>query len=325
MSLLSDPLVSILIVNYNGGTVVLDCLRSLYTHLRSLPYEVIVVDNASQDGSPDAIAAQFPQVRLLRHPENVGFGQGNNIAATQARGEFLWLLNSDTRLTDDSLPALITQLKADPHIGILGPKLLNPDGSFQFSISESISILGEWRTQRLVRQSYEPQSRAELASTYNTLQAVAIVRGAAMVMRRALFEQMGGFDATFFMYFEESDLCQRVRLEGFQVIYMPTVSLIHLGSYSINQQPNRMALEYRRSQLYYYRKHRPLWEQLILRLYLGLKFAALLLQSRNRAYVPFLRLLMQYHPTLEPSPEPSTQVSSTKAEQDDIPLAKPSS
>lgn len=314
MSLSLDPVVSILIVNYNGGTVVLDCLQSLYTHLQTIPYEIILLDNASQDGSPDAIAAQFPDVILIRNARNAGFGQGNNIAAAKAKGELLWLLNSDTRLTDDIVPALINQLKTDPQIGILGPKLLNSDGSFQFSISQEIGIVGEFRTLKLVRQSLDPQRQAKLAEAYSELQSVAIVRGAAMLMRRALFEQVGGFDETFFMYFEESDLCQRVRALGLQIVYMPTVSLIHLGSYSINQQSNRMAVEYRRSQLYYYQKHRPLWEQIMLRLYLFLKFSALLLKSRDRAYLPFIFLLINRDP--KPSPSPSVYAQSASISKD---------
>ena len=290
MNLSSAPLVSIILVNYNGGTVILDCLRSLQTHLQMVSYEIVVVDNASQDSSPDAISIYFPQVCVLRQAENVGFGAGNNIGAKQAQGEFLWLLNSDTCLTHDILSAQIAQLQSDPKIGIVGPMLLNPDGSFQLSVSKAIGIVGELQTLQQVRQYRHPQSRTKLAKFYSTLQSVAIVRGAAMVMRRSLFEQLGGFDENFFMYFEESDLCQRVRTLGFKVVYMPAVSLMHLGGYSVSKEPDRMALEYRRSQLYYYRKHRPIWEQIILRFYLFLKFSALFFKSFNQAYLPFVAL-----------------------------------
>jgi GT2 family glycosyltransferase len=264
------PVVSIILVNYNGGPVVLDCLASIQAQLRQVPYEVILVDNASGDGSADRIAQQFPDVQLVRSPVNRGFGAGNNVGASLARGQYLFLLNTDTILTADLLPTLVALIGEDPTIGIVGPQLRNPDGSFQLSTSPALGIWGESRALRQQRQ-YR-QQRARLSQQFDRQQLVDIVIGAALLIRTSLFQSLGGFDERFFMYFEESDLCQRARDQGWQIMYTPAVSLIHLGGYSVGKTADGLRLEYRRSQLYYYQKHRPLWEQVILRGYLALKF-----------------------------------------------------
>lgn len=271
MPLAKPTLVSIIVVNFNGSNVILDCLESLYIHLKEVTYEVIVVDNASQDNSPECVAQRFPQVTLLRQTQNLGFGTANNIAAGCAKGEFLFLLNSDTLLTADVLPTLIAKLTQSADIGIVGPQLLNPDGSFQFSVSKEIGIWGEFQTLQEVKQYRNLATRAALAQVYNHDQRVDVVVGAAMLMRRSLFEKVGGFDESFFMYFEESDLCKRVRDLGYQILYTPEVSLIHLGGYSVGKAAGLMAQEYRRSQRLYYRKHRPRWERWLLHGYLALK------------------------------------------------------
>lgn len=263
--------VSIVIVNYNGADVILACLNSIFQHFESAKLEVIVVDNASQDGSPELIAQKFPEVRLIRQAVNVGFGAANNAGVHHAQGQYLFLLNSDTLIQSNILPTLISKLESAPHIGIVGPRLLNPDGSFQLSTAYEIGIWGEWRTLQEVKKYRHSANRPALAQQYGTDQFVDIVVGAAMLMRRSHFLDIGGFDETFFMYFEESDLCQRFRDAGYQILYTPDVSVTHIGGYSVAQTAGKMAAEYRRSQRYYYQKHRSQWEQWVLHRYLTFK------------------------------------------------------
>lgn len=263
--------VSIVIVNYNGADAIVNCLASVFQHCETAKIEVIVVDNDSQDGSPELIAAKFPAVHLLRQAANVGFGTANNIGARQAQGQYLFLLNSDTLIQDNLLPVLINKLEASPQVGIVGPRLINLDGSFQLSTAYEIGLWGEWRTLQEVRRYRQPANRPVLAQQYGTDQFVDIVVGAAMLMRRSHFLQLGGFDETFFMYFEESDLCQRFRDAGYQILYTPDAAIIHIGGYSVAQVADKMAAEYRRSQRYYYQKHRPRWEQWVLHRYLAVK------------------------------------------------------
>ncbi|MEP1062456.1 MULTISPECIES: glycosyltransferase family 2 protein [Cyanophyceae] len=300
--------VSIILVNYNGAEVVLDCLRSLLQFLHTVPYEIIVVDNASTDSSAALIAQHFPTVKLIIQAENRGFGAGNNVGATEAKGEFLFLLNTDTLLTSDVLPPLIMLMKEYPSVGIIGTKLLNADGTLQLSVADEISIFGEYNTLKQLKQYTDPQQRDAIEQRFQHVQTVDIVIGAAFFIRRSLFETLSGFDETFFMYFEESDLCQRSRDRGWQVLYTPDVPIIHLGGYSVGKVSDRMRLEYRWSQIYYYQKHRPLWEQVVLRVYLIVKFTIAALKAPSPINLKILRFILN----INHAPTPSKRIHAVK-------------
>ncbi|MDJ0674197.1 MAG: glycosyltransferase family 2 protein [Calothrix sp. MO_167.B42] len=274
-------LCSIILVNYNGADVLLDCLNSIEKFIPKHNLDIIVVDNASQDDSRKLIADKFPHIHLIKLPENRGFGAGNNAGASIATGEFLLLLNTDTILTENILPHLIDLMYTNPQIGIVGPKLLNADGSFQVSFAHTISIQGEYQTLKLHQAAKNPSQLKIIEQQYQDIQEVDVVVGAALLIRSSLFQALGGFDENFFMYFEESDLCQRVRNQGYKIVYTPHVSLIHLKGYSTQQAASPMAIEYRRSQMYYYYKHRPSVEQLLVRVYLFVKFLFEWLRTTN--------------------------------------------
>ncbi|MDJ0797348.1 MAG: glycosyltransferase family 2 protein [Calothrix sp. MO_167.B12] len=289
-------LCSIILVNYNGADVLPDCLNSIDKFIPEDNCEIIVVDNASQDGSVEFITDKFPHVKLIELSENRGFGAGNNAGARIASGEFLLLLNTDTILTENILPHLIELMQNNPQIGIIGPKLLNADGSFQISFAHAISIQGEYQTQRLHQAVNNPSQLQVIEQQYQHLQGVDVVVGAAFLIRSSLFHELGGFDEKFFMYFEESDLCQRVLNQGYKVIYTPEVSLIHLKGYSTQQAASPMAIEYRRSQMYYYHKHRHWVEQQLMRVYLLAKFLLEWVKTGNHQSQKILILIMTFNP-----------------------------
>jgi GT2 family glycosyltransferase len=284
--------VSIILVNYNGDPVVIDCLNSIREILKTVPYEVIVVDNASTDHSADRIAETFPEVQLIRQQENRGFGAGNNVGARLAKGKYLFLLNTDTLLICDVLPHLVELMEQNPSIGILGPQLLHADRSLQISTARSISIWGEYQTLKQQRD-YQNQNRDRIIQQFSVIHEADIIIGAALFIRKSLFEELSGFDENFFMYLEESDLCQRARSKGWKIMYTPSVSLIHLGGYSVGKTIDRLRLEYRKSQLYYYQKHRPLWEQIILRIYLATKFGLSWLTSKESVNLAIFKLVLR--------------------------------
>jgi len=286
--------VSIILVNYNGFEVLPDCLSSIEKFIHSPNHEIILVDNASTDGSLELVAEKYPQIRLIRQSKNLGFGAGNNVGAKIASGEFLFLLNTDTVLTSNILPDLIDLMNANAQVGIIGPKLLNPDGSLQISVSPALGIKGEYQA-RQMHQAYQNSSNLNLIEQkFQEIQEVDIVVGAAFFIRASLFQALGGFDENFFMYFEESDLCQRAQYLGYKIIYTPHVSLIHLRGYSIQKVANAMAIEYRRSQIYYYQKHRPWWEQILLRVYLFYKFLWEFITTANPNCLKIITLLIQF-------------------------------
>ncbi|MEH1981761.1 glycosyltransferase family 2 protein [Nostoc sp.] len=283
--------VSIILVNYNGAEILADCLNSIEKFIDIPNYEIIVVDNASSDGSVELIAEQFPEVSLIKQAKNSGFGTGNNAGAKLASGEFLLLLNTDTVLNSNILPHLIELMEADQQVGIIGPKLLNSDGSLQISVSPALGIKGEYKALQMHRDYQNITKKSLIEQKFQQIQEVDIVVGAAFFIRSSLFHKLSGFDENFFMYFEESDLCQRAQCQGYKIIYTPYVSLIHLKGYSIQKAANIMSIEYRRSQIYYYQKHRPWWEQTLLRIYLFYKFFGEFVTTNNRNSLKILILL----------------------------------
>jgi hypothetical protein len=185
-------------------------------------------------------------------------------------------------------------MSENPDVGIIGPKLLFPDGSFQISFSPEISLKGEFAARKLHKNAEDKNNLHIIEKDFQDIKEVDIVVGAAFFIRADLFNLLGGFDEKFFMYFEESDLCQRVRNEGYKILYTPHVSLIHIRGYSVKKISNKMAVEYRRSQIYYYHKHRPMWEILLLRIYLLFKFLSEYLKTSNPYSVEILKLIFMY-------------------------------
>ena len=255
--------------------------------------EIIVVDNNSQDKSLDIINDKYPNVKLIALPKNVGFGEGNNAGAKVAQGEFLFLLNTDTILTSNILPYLMELMSANSAVGVIGPKLLFPNKSFQISFSHEIGIKGEFKTRKLYKDAENKSKLNVIEQDFQDVKEVDIVVGAAFFIRANLFNLLDGFDEKFFMYFEESDLCQRVRNKGYKILYTPHISLIHIRGYSINKTSNKMAVEYRRSQIYYYHKHRPTWEILTLRIYLLFKFLYEYIKTFNPYSLEVVKLVFR--------------------------------
>ncbi|NEU84417.1 glycosyltransferase family 2 protein, partial [Nostoc sp. UIC 10630] len=254
----------------------------------------ILVDNNSQDNSIDIVDNKFPEIKLIKLPRNVGFGAGNNAGAKIAKGEFLLLLNTDTILTNNILPHLIELMSGNQDVGVIGTKLLFPDGSFQISFSPEIGIRGELQAQKIHKNAENKNAFNIIEQDFQDIKEVDIVVGAAFFIRANLFNLLDGFDEKFFMYFEDSDLCQRVRNEGYKIIYTPHISLIHIRGHSVKKISNKMSVEYRRSQIYYYHKHRPMWEILTLRVYLIFKFLYQYLKTSNPYSWDIIKLSFMY-------------------------------
>lgn len=290
----SDNFVSIILVNFNGEDVLVNCLNSLEKFVPSHNSEIIVVDNNSQDNSINIIESNFPNIKLIKLSQNLGFGAGNNAGAKKAKGDFLFLLNTDTIVTSNFLPHLLELMSSNLDVGIIGPKLIFPDGRFQISFSPEINFVGEIKAKKMHKTSYEKNKLNFIERDFQSIKIVDIVVGAAFFIRKDLFDLLGGFDERFFMYFEESDLCKRVRDVGYQVLYTPHVSIIHLRGHSVKKSADKMSLEYRRSQIYYYHKHCQSWEILCLKMYLLFKFLYEYLKSPNFYNLEIIKLVFAY-------------------------------
>lgn len=227
------PLASVIIVNYNGRSHLPACLNSLLND-DGVEMEIIVVDNASSDGSADLVAAAYPQARLIHSRENLGFGGANNLAAAHAQGEYLAFLNQDTVVTTGWLEALIHALEQTPQAGLSTPQILLLDQPDQVNAAgNEMHLTGL----TLCRGLYDP------AEQWQQPDRVTAVSGAAFVMRRSLFIALGGFDADFFMYFEDTDLSLRARLLGYDCRYVPQAVVYH--DYALRFGPRKTYYEER--------------------------------------------------------------------------------
>jgi GT2 family glycosyltransferase len=220
--------------------------------------EVIVVDSASSDATVTLVQTRFPQVRLLPQTENIGYTRGNNIGLAAAQGRYLLLLNPDTEIIGDALNQMIAYLDAYPAVGIVGPHTLNSDSTTQSSRRRFL-------TRRLAffestwLQAYAPS--AWLDHYYVTdmpddsIVTVDWVQGSALAARRAVYEQIGGLDTGYVMFFEETDWCKRAKLAGWQVIYLGTAHITHHGGKSTEQAGARKHIHFQESKLRYCRKY----------------------------------------------------------------------
>jgi GT2 family glycosyltransferase len=243
----------------------------LTTNHQSLTIEIIVVDNASTDGSVDMVRAEFPQVTLIANPSNTGFPAANNLGIAAAQGRYVLLLNPDTEVLGQALATLVGYMDAHPDVGIVGPQLLHPDGSIQssrrrFPTLATLFLESTWLERRappgLLRRYYF------LDQPYRVTLDVDWVTGAAMLARHEAIEQVGGIDEGFFMYSEELDWCRRVKAAGWRVVYHPAAQIIHHMGKSSEQAVPARHVNFQRSKIRYAHKYHGLRVAMALRLYL---------------------------------------------------------
>jgi GT2 family glycosyltransferase len=252
---------SIVIVNFNGGQHLEDCLASLDEHPPATAYETVVVDNASTDASLGA-ARRRSQVRVIALPRNVGFSAANNQGIRATGGRWILLLNNDTLVTPGALDTLLSRLDADASAAVAGPRLVDGDGHPELSFGPMISPFGELRQKLINVRRVERATRSE--------RYVDWVSGACLLVRRDVAEAVGLLDERFFLYTEDVDFCASIRARGWRVLFTPAAEIVHLRGKSRATVPDAANAAYRRSQLAFYAKHHPRWFPL-LRAYLRLK------------------------------------------------------
>jgi len=263
---------SIVLVNYNGAEFLYECLNSINRFVGYGDIEVVIVDNSSNDGSIQIIEENYSSFKLIRSRSNLGFGKANNLGVTYSQGEYLLFLNTDTILRENSPKVLLDYLLKNKDVGVVSSRITFENGSCQLSCGKLPNLIVEFfdkikyglnnKFPQVFSRFYDKQC--------STVKKVGWVTGACMMMHRDIFEQLGGFDENFFMYFEDKDICKRVKELGYKVVYYPKTSIIHLlggSSHGVKKSVNRY---YRESQLYYYQKHLGKFQTAILKLYLRL-------------------------------------------------------
>lgn len=258
---------TISIVNWNTRDDLCGALQAIVGSGMKVTYEIIVVDNASTDGSTAMLRDRFPNVKLIEIERNVGFGAGHNRAFAAGLGKYRLVMNPDSRPLSGAFDELLRFAEAHVDAAIVAPKLLNPDGSLQYSCRRFPSVAAAIFRNALFDRLF-PNNRA--ATDYlmrdwdhAVPREVDWVSGAAMLIRADALEKLHGFDESYFMYCEDTDICRRARDAGFTVWYDPNAVFTHTIGRSTDAEPNRMAREHHRSMYRYYKKYTaattPVW------------------------------------------------------------------
>ena len=254
-----DPEVSILVVNWNSAGHVRKCLQSVFQQTRALRLEIVVVDSGSYDGCGEMLSREFPAVKFIQSRENVGFARANNLGAGAARAARLLLLNPDTELKEDSIGLMVRRLETLPGAGALGCRLVNGDGSLQTSCVQAFpTVWNQLLDCEFLRRRFPGWSLWGTAPLHGTQPARAeVVSGACILVKREVFEQIGGFSECYFMYGEDLDLCFKIKQAGHGVYHTPETAIIHYGGGSTRQSASDFASVMTRESVYrFLRRHR---------------------------------------------------------------------
>jgi len=256
---MSQPELSVCIVNWNTREDLEQAIVSVLESDPGLNPEVIVLDNASQDGSADMVRERFPDVVLIEEKRNLGFAKGYNCAARQASGRHLLILNPDTVVQSGALERLIEFLDSHQDAAAVGPRLLNSDGTIQYSCRRfpkpMAAVLRNTVIGRILPRNHFTREYLMADWDHETVREVDWVSGAAVCIRPRAWDQVGGFDEGFFMYAEDMDWCLRAREAGWKVYYCPDAAVVHRIGRSSDQRPIDMVLQFHRSMARFYSKH----------------------------------------------------------------------
>jgi GT2 family glycosyltransferase len=251
--------VSVVIVVWNAKKYVVECLESLREHCAKVCSEVIVVDNASSDGTPELIAEMFPECKLIRNPENYGFAKANNIGIAQSSGEYICLVNSDVKFIDDCISLMVRYLEEHAGVGMLGPKMLGATGEVRRSTMRFPTVWNNFcraiGLDSLFKRSRSFGGLMMSDFDHRTTAPVEVLNGWFLLVRRRAVERVGLLDPQFFMYGEDVDWCYRFREAGETVVFFGEAGAIHYGGASSANAPLRFYLELYRATWQYWRKH----------------------------------------------------------------------
>lgn len=251
--------ISVIIVSWNAKNYLLQCLESLSNRPSKYLKEVIVVDNASSDGSVDEVKVKFPDVRLIRNAANLGFSRGNNIGVRASTGDYVCLINSDIKLLGNCLEILRTYAETHPEIGMIGPRILDGDGQVQSSC-RGFPRLWNMLCRALALDALLPHwgiFNGYLLRHWGQdgAREVDILSGCFWFIRRQALQKVGLLDEGFFMYGEDMDWCKRFWTNGWKLKFVPSAEAVHYGGKSSINAPIRFYIEKQRADLQYWRKH----------------------------------------------------------------------
>lgn len=250
---------SIIIVSWNVKDYLRQCLRSIRAHTKDMSYEIFVVDNHSSDGSAEMVGREFPEVHLVENADNYGFAKANNQALVKAKGRFVLFLNPDTELLGNALKDMVVFMDSHPEASGMAPKLVYDDRSLQRSCRRFPSIFTDLMESLYLDERF-PNSPFFNRYRYggwqfNDMRIVDQPAGASLLFRKSLLDGIGGMDERFFMYFEEVDLCYRVKKSGGNIFFVPSVTMVHHANKSTEQARSNMSERFIGSKLLFFDKN----------------------------------------------------------------------
>jgi GT2 family glycosyltransferase len=272
------PDVSIVIVNWNTREDLLRCLASVDEEVRGVTSEVIVVDNGSGDGSAEAVRRAYPRSIVIENARNLGFAHATNQGLKTMKGRYALLLNPDARLKTDAVEKLVSFMDGQQDAGVGGGQLLDADGSRQNSIANLPSLATELLNKSLLRRCFSRRFPGKERHYPGPIEVESVI-GACMLVRRAAIDAVGLLDEGYFLFFEETDWCYRMRRGGWKVFHVPGAEIYHLQGRSAEASIAMAKVEYCRSRYRYFRKHYGIFARIALRMGLVVKLAVDLVGS----------------------------------------------
>jgi len=268
------PELSIIFINFNDSVHLEKSLLSLEKNAQDIDYEVIIVDNNSTDGSQEFIKDHFPSIKFICNEENRGFAKANNQGIRESKGEYILLLNTDTSINPGALGELLQEMRGSSDIGGAGPALLRGKDDYQVSFGRKVNFFSELLQKSFLNTYYKMKLKREKKE-----REVDWLSGACLLIKKSILIEVGLFDENFFLYFEDIDLCLRIKENGWRLIYLPQAEVFHSGGGSTKSLKLASRFHYRKSQLYFYEKHNSKISVALLRTYLRICFLFLLFGS----------------------------------------------
>ena len=256
-TLRTDPVeLSIIIVNYYQSHMLGDCLESLHLTVQKIQFEVILVDNSSRDKGLESVLKRFPKTRVIDNLRNVGFARANNQGAKTASGDFLLFANPDTTMTKGAVESMLDYIRSNHSVGILGPKVLNPDQTLQYSCRKFPTIWSGLFNRYSMMTRLFPNNRYSkdylmLDCDHSSTRSVDWISGCCMMIPALIFKKINGFDENYFLFIEDVDLCQTMWKSGYRVDYFPSAKIFHKISSSNSQLAPQTIIERHKGMIYY--------------------------------------------------------------------------
>ena len=284
--------VSVIIVSYNVKQYVTHCIETVLSSDFIGEKDIIVVDNNSFDETSQSIRNNFPDVKLIAKRKNVGFGKAVNLAAETAKGQYLLILNPDTIIQENTISTFVNYLKTHPEVGLIGPKIMNPDGTLQLTCKRSFPTLRVALPKLLGLSKIFPKTKwaGKYNLTYldpNKIHSVDAVSGSCMFVRKTLFHEIDGFDEQFFLFGEDLDLCYRMKQMGHEIHYVPSTQILHYKGESVKFAPYDSISAFYNAMILFYKKHFSKNKHILFRfgIHFGIqfhKFIAFITESRSQ-------------------------------------------